>query len=554
MGRKLTLRVAHFCNWAKQKLKAIREMDEEKWEKKLGSKIAGIEIGVVLVYLMILVYTTIFSYFMILKHYAFKTYAWDLGINIQALSTTLNEGKFLYYTPELFFNVTGCYFRLHFSPILLLVLPVYAINQTPETLFVFQSFIIALGALPLYWYVKHVLSSRVAALGFASVYLLYPPLHGANWFDFHVQAFMPLFFFLSMYYFEQEKWGKYFLFLILALAIAESVPIVVAFVGIYGILKYRDQFYRMFRRKPFDVKKISVPLSTIALAFLWLWFSRWVQNTFFPINPVFENFYRALDYWSVLGIKDDPLAIPIYIILNPARVVDALMYDAYFKLLFLVMVFGSLLFLPLKSSIVLIAFAWLGPALLSNEQKFYVLGSHYPLYIIPFIFFAAVKGLNKTHQNGFVKFGKTIKYLLLVGAIFAIFASPLSPLLSIVNTPSLYFSEYYVPKIGEHELALQRIVNLVPKNASVLTQNHVFSHFAYKSNAYVYPLPQVFAYAPEETRKYAINLMMKADYIVIDTNYDQETAYSMLSNVKALYRYFSLYKLDNGVYLYSKRR
>ncbi len=554
MSRKLTLHIANFCNWAKQKLKTVREMDEEKWEKKLGLKIAGREIGVGLVYLMILVYTAIFSYFTILKHYAFKTYAWDLGISIQALSTTLNEGKFLYYTPELFFNVSGCYFRVHFSPILLLVLPVYAINQTPETLFVFQSFIIALATLPLYWYVKHVLSSRVAALGFALTYLLYPPLHGANWFDFHVQAFMPLFFFLSMYYFEQEKWKKYFLFVMLSLTIAESVPIVVAFIGIYGILKHKDQFYRMFRRKPFDEKKISVLLLTIALAILWLWFSRWVQDTFFPINPVYEDFYRALDYWSVLGVKDDPLALPLYIILNPARVVDALMYDAYFKLLFLVMLFGSLLFLPLKSSVVLIAFAWLGPALLSNYSPYYVLGSHYPLYVIPFIFLAAVKGLNKTQRNGFVKFGKTIRYLLLVGAIFAIFASPLSPLLSIANTQLPFFSEYYVPSIGEHELALQRIVNLVPKEASVLTQNHIFPHFAYKSNAYVYPLPQVFAYAQEETHKYAINLMLKADYIVIDTNYDQETAYSMLSDVKQLSRFFSLYKSDNGVYLYAKRR
>lgn len=554
MSRKLRMLIAHFYNWAKQKLKTIREMDEEKWEKKLRTKIVGREIGVVLVYLMILVYTTIFSYFTILKHYAFKTYAWDFGISFQALSTTLNEGKFLYYTPELFFNVTGCYFRLHFSPILLLVLPVYAINQAPETLLVFQSFIIALGALPLYWYVKHVLSSRVAASGFALVYMLYPPLHGANWYDFHVQAFMPLFFFLSMYYFEQEKFGKYFFFLMLALTIAESVPIVVVFVGFYGILKYRDQFHRMFRSKPFETKKILVPLATIALALLWLWFSRWVQNTFFPINPVFENFYRALDYWSVLGVKEDPIAIPLYIILNPARVFDALMYDAYFKLLFLVMLFGSLLFLPLKSSIVLIAFAWLGPVLLSNHSTYYVLGSHYPLYVIPFIFFAAVKGLKKTQRKGFVKFGKTIKHLLLVGAVFAMFASPLSPLLSVVSTGLPYFSAYYVPGIGEHELALQRIVNLVPKNASVLTQNHIFPHFAYKSNAYVYPLPQVFAYAQEETREYALNLMLKADYIVIDTNYDQETAYSMLSDVKFLSRFFRLNKLDNGVYLYSKTR
>jgi uncharacterized membrane protein len=529
------------------------EIDEQKLESKLCLKIWRIELGVLLVYVMIFVYAVVFSYFTIFKHHAFRSFAWDLGINIQALSTTLKEGKLLYYTPELFFNLTGSYFGLHFSPILLLVLPVYAIKQTPETLLIFQSFIIGLGALPLYWYARHVLSSRVAALGFAAVYLLYPPLHGANWFDFHVQAFMPLFFFLSMYYFEQERWVKYFAFLILALTIAENVPIVVAFMGLYGVFRYRKEFWRIFRREKeaLNLKRIFVPLLTMVLAISWLLFSRWIQNTFFPINPVYENFYKALDYWSVLGFRGDPITLPIHVILNPVKAVEALMYDAYIKLLFLMMLFGSLLFLPLRSSVIFITFAWLGPALLSNELKFYALGSHYPLYIIPFIFLAAVKGLKKTQQRrDSVKFGKTIKTLLLVMVLFAVFASPLSPILLASHTQLPHFSEYVLPVIGERELALQRIVKLVPKDATILTQNHVFPHFAERSNAYVYPLPLIFDYAPEETHKYALNLMMKVDYIIIDTNYDLQTAHSMLSDVNLLSKYFYLHCVDNGVYLY----
>jgi len=535
------------------KARSIMELDEEKLESKLSSKIAGKELSVLLIYCLIFMYTAVFSYFTIMKHYAFKSFAWDFGITLQALETTVHEGRFLYYTPELFFNLSGCYFGLHFSPILLLILPVYAICPKPEALLVLQSFIMALATIPLYWFTRDKLNSKLAAVGFSAVYLLFPPLHGANWFDFHVQCFLPLFFFSVLYYFEHEKWGRYFTFTVLALTIAENVPIVVIFVGLYGLLKYRREISQALRRKAFDEKKILIPPATITVGIVWLFLARWIQNTFFPVAQRFQEFYTAGYYWSVLGIKGDPIVMPIYMILNPAKVLEALTYDAYLKLLFLVLVFGSLFFLSLRSSIVLIAFAWLGPALLSNEQKFYVLGIHYPLYFIPFIFLAAVEGMKKQHLRKPNGLGRSIRNMLVVMMIFAVFASPISPLLLDPQVQIPHFSEYSLPRIGEHELALQRIVDMVPKNASVLTQNHIFSHFADRSNAYIYPLLQVFSYAPSETRDYADQLLMKSDYVLVDTKYDGETGRAILSDVQ-IRLYFYLVDLEDGVYLYERYR
>jgi len=80
-----------------------------------------------IVVLLIVAYTVIFSYFSILKHEAFLSTGWDLGVYEQALWTTLNHGKLFYYTPDLAFNPGGILFGLHFSPILFLILPIYAI-------------------------------------------------------------------------------------------------------------------------------------------------------------------------------------------------------------------------------------------------------------------------------------------------------------------------------------------------------------------------------------------------------------------------------------------
>ncbi|HVP92822.1 MAG TPA: DUF2079 domain-containing protein [Acidobacteriota bacterium] len=539
----------------KDRVLTIRRLTETELEERLGRKIVGRDLSEILVFLMMLVYIGVFSYFTILKHLAFKSYAWDFGISIQALSTTLNAGKLFYYTPELFVNQSGSYFGLHFSPIMFLLLPVYAVYQTPETLLVFQSFVVALGALPLYYFTRHSLNSKLAAVSFSLLYLLYPPLQGANWFDFHVQTFLPLFMFSAMYYFEKEKWVKYFLFIFLALTIAESVSITIIFVGLYGMLKFRRIFFDSLKQKTLLNKKLLIPLLTIMLALAWYLFSKWIKNTFFPINPTFTDFYNRVDWWSVLGIRGDVIGMPLYVILNPLRAIQALTYDAYLKLLFVLLLIGSLLFLPLRSSIILISLSWLVPALLSNYVPFYVTGVHYPLYLIPFIFLAAVDGMRKQYKAGkLTTFSGQIKNLLIVALIFMLFASPLSPLLqtSGVNIPS--FSTYTLPSVGDHESTLQSIIDLVPSNASILTQNNIFPHFAQRSNAYAYPLPDAFEFAPNNVTKYADQLIMRSDYVLVDTKSDAETANAILTRIWFTYtQTFKLQKYSDGIYLYVKK-
>jgi len=538
----------------KKEIKALRGLTAEGLNNLLSKRVLRRDLSELIVYLLIVVYTVVFSYFTILKHHTFRSYAWDLGIYNQALWTTLKQGKLFYYTSELYFNPSGNYFGVHFSPILFLVLPVYAIRQTPETLLVLQSFIIALGALPLYWFARDSLRNKLVALGFSATYLLYPLLHGVNWYDFHLQSFLPLFFFLAMYYLKNEKWTKYFAFIILALAIAESVPLVVLFIGFYALWMYRKTLFATLKQKDLSDKKILIPLTTITLAISWLLIARLIQNTLFPIDPKFSNLYRALDYWRILGIQNDPLMMPFHIVLHPLKVFEALAYDAYLKLVFIVLIFGSLLFLPLKSSISLITLAWLGPALLSNYQPYYMLGDQYPAYFIPFIFTAAVDGTKKQiHTPNVTKYGAVVRNLLVLGVILSLFASPLSPLLTTANLPIPYFSGYYLPTITERTVAIHRIVELVPPNASVLTQNNIFPHFSGRINAYVCPLPRAVEYAPEDMDVYVDQLISKSEYVLVDMKTDwYGTSDLILSRIQK--QNFGLFASadDNTIRLYKR--
>ena len=217
----------------------LKRINLDAVEKRFSRKILRRDLSEIIVFLAVICYTIILSYYAIAKYNAFNAYAWDLGIFNQSLWTTLHTKNFLFSTVELFINPTGSFFGTHFSPILFLVLPFYALYSSPETLLVFQSAILALGAVPLYFFTKDALNNRVLAVAFSLSYLLYPALHGVNSFDFHVQAFLPLFFFCLMYYLGKEKWPHYFFFLFMSLFVAENVPVIMIFIGLYCFWLYR---------------------------------------------------------------------------------------------------------------------------------------------------------------------------------------------------------------------------------------------------------------------------------------------------------------------------
>ncbi|HEX9862962.1 MAG TPA: DUF2079 domain-containing protein, partial [Candidatus Bathyarchaeia archaeon] len=187
----------------------------------------------VLLLVAISIYGIVFSYFTVLKHNLFLSSGWDLGVFDQALYTTLHNGKFLYYTADLFLNPSGCYFVQHVSPILFLLLPFYAINSSAATLLVLKSFILAFGALPLYFLAREFLESAKAGFIAAILYLLYVPLQGANWFDFQPQIFLPMLFFSMFYFAVKSKWKLYFTTVLLAAMVEEHIFILVFLTAFY---------------------------------------------------------------------------------------------------------------------------------------------------------------------------------------------------------------------------------------------------------------------------------------------------------------------------------
>ena len=273
--------------------KAAEKIDVKAIERALRKKFLNVELSIYLLTTFIAIYIVVFSSLTIMKNYTFGTYAWDLGIFNQALWTTLHNGRFFYYTCELLIIPSGSFFGIHFSPILFAILPFYAISPSIETLLIMQSVILALGVLPLYKLAKHVLQYRLAGLVFSLAYLLYPALQGVNWFDFHIQSFLPLFFFSAIYFIERKNFKTYFLFTILALMVEEHAAMIVFFIGSFYFLHNSKQIISILRTYNFKTEIFLVPTLTMVLAGLWYLMTLWVRNSFFPINPIFLNEFLA---------------------------------------------------------------------------------------------------------------------------------------------------------------------------------------------------------------------------------------------------------------------
>ena len=531
----------------KLKVERFKKPSIEEIETWLGKKFFKRECVEIILYLSILCYAVAFSTITILRYHAFKAGAWDLGIFTQSLWTTLNANRFFYHTCEIFLNPSGSFFGVHFSPILFLILPLYWFFQTPETLLVFQSFIIALAAFPLYKLAKENAGGRTVGIIFVFAYFLYPATHFVNWYDFHVQAFLPLFFFYAIYYVAKEKWLKYFSFAFLSLMCEEHVAIITFFVGVYIAWMHKSTIVSALKSGNPTEKKLAVPLATMAISVVWYWLSIWQRNTFFPINPECMDEFLGSANFTILGARD-PAEVPLMIILRPWNAIQALVYDGHLKLLYIALLFGPLAFFSFKKLSTLIpTIPWFVFSFISQSPAHHVIGNHYEAYVTPFIFAAAIFALRKKilKTPNMKSVEGSLKKIMAFSLIFFIAASPLCPVVS------LLFPNYTSIHRGEHEILLSEILSMVPSNASILTQNNLFPQVSHRVNAYVVPKPFLDTGCRDLIIEFLNQTIDDVDFILVDIKSDPQSSRIIFYLMQDSHKHEIIASAD-GIFLFKK--
>lgn len=132
------------------------------------------------------------------------------------------------------------YHRLgqHFTPALLLWLPIYALFPNPATLSVLQVLFVTSAGIVLYFLAREYVENTVATLISISFYaanaILAPTL--AN---FHDISQIPLFVFTLLLAMEKRWWWLFALFCVLILAVREDSGITLFGIGVYMVLSRR---------------------------------------------------------------------------------------------------------------------------------------------------------------------------------------------------------------------------------------------------------------------------------------------------------------------------
>lgn len=275
---------------------------------------------------------------------------------------------------------------IHNDIFLAFLAPLYFIYSGPETLLVFQTVAIALGAIAVYGISKIVFNkthnARFISLFFSFAYLMYPPLQRMNQFDFHaVVLATPLLLFM-FYYYLKKKYALGFTYAVIALLTKEQVGLTVAFFGLFIIV----QNCIRIKKKSFNKREFLFASVLVSVGIAWFVISMT------KIIPTFrQGAHFALGYFGDFG--DSPTNVFMGLIKNPVAILPYVFRKDTYEYLYNLL--GPLGFLSLFSPIhLLIAGPEFAINILSKSSAMRNIYFHYTAVITPFVIVSAIYGLS----------------------------------------------------------------------------------------------------------------------------------------------------------------
>src|SRR6267142_915697 len=219
---------------------AVRRWSREPWEKSFfsrqGTKLAQGWLDALArspgrtLWSAAGVVGALFLWVSLLRHRAFETHGFDLGIFTNAI-WNLTHGNGYVSSVKGGINL----FSDHQSPLFWVLAPLFWMIPRPETLLFAQAFGLAAGGPALFYLARARLGrEHWAPAALPWLYWSYLPLRNANAFDFHPEVFMlPLFLWAFAGFASERRWarGLGFLALVAALGAKESAAIVALGIG-----------------------------------------------------------------------------------------------------------------------------------------------------------------------------------------------------------------------------------------------------------------------------------------------------------------------------------
>ncbi|HWA73028.1 MAG TPA: DUF2079 domain-containing protein [Polyangiaceae bacterium] len=335
-------------------------------ERRIPARLKG-KVVLTLAVLAAASYALYMATFTVLNHLRFGTYTWDLGQFDSEFFNTLHGKPFR--CPALLRGPVWSDLVNHAHFGIWLLTPFYALHPAAETLLVLQALIVGAGAIPLYRFAARRLSGP-SALAIAVAYLLYAPLHGAQFCDFHFQPIAASCVLYAVDFLDERRMRLFALFFFASLACREDISIGFASIGLYVLL---------FTRRTVQgaaIFAISAGYFVLMRFAVMPAFGSWV----------FENFYKTLIPPGQSGFA----AVIVTLVTNPVFAFKTLLTAD--KLTYALQILTPVAFLPLSRPRLWLSLL-LGTVvtlLTSGALPLIDIGYHYGAVFAPYVFGASV--------------------------------------------------------------------------------------------------------------------------------------------------------------------
>lgn len=426
--------------------------------------------------LLVTWYAVFFSRLSVLDHRNFGTSIYDMAIYDNVLWRT-THGDFLGCA----YCKGGKHYSAHFDPILLLVAPFYRAAPRAETLLVFQSVWLALGALPLYLLARRKLERPWLALTLPAIYLAYPALHGANMYDFHSLTLLAPLTLWAVYFLDSERVRPYFATLALLLLVREDVALSACLLGAYAVAT----------GKPLTgAGTVAVALAYLAFTKLVIMPDAGLMMTAGSGGTSYADFYSGMIPHPEEGAR----GLLISLLTNPVFAAKSLLTSG--KVFFFAALLVPLLLLPLfsgkKCLLMLYGFAFLG---LASRPYIYQLNFQYSVTLFPALLAAAPDGALRVAQSRFARsLGLDAQRLITALLLASLGATALSGAKFGALAENRAFKAGWTTMqrapssevIAQHE-AIEKLLARIPPDAPVSATTWLAPHLSNRRDMYRYP-------------------------------------------------------------------
>jgi uncharacterized membrane protein len=263
------------------------------------------------------------SLFAVWSHQRFRTFGFDLGQYDQVFQSVLN-GRPL-RLPSLGWDYDWGGLTGHADLGSFYMLPIYMLYPRAPTLLVMQAVLIASAAIPVFLLARRHLPLWMAFV-LAVAWLGYPPLHGAQLYDVHMQPFGMAWAMWALWAVDAKRFVAYWIFFAMAILCREDVSIGLTTLGLFLALSgYR--------------KKTGIATTLVAFTFFMVLRGVIMNNkSGWSFADVFKELYPPGERGYGPVVKT--------MVSNPAFLVKSLI--SWEKLRFLLQLFAPLAFLPLR--------------------------------------------------------------------------------------------------------------------------------------------------------------------------------------------------------------